>query len=172
MLLAAERREGLTPYLATADAFLSSDLKQKCNKILMHTCAHLFPDPFETFRKASEYLPQDGLLLLNVRNHKSTLPMWKSLQEKFVNFEEDVFKEGLERAGFNVTLTSEVYRVVMTKEEWYNKLRGRIFSTLYEFSNEEIEKGLKELDRDWFPDKNDTNFVDINDTLAYYHATK
>ena len=98
--------------------------------------------------------------------------MWKSLQEKFVNFEEDVFKEGLERAGFNVTLTSEVYGVVMTKGEWYNKLRGRIFSTLYEFSNEEIEKGLKELDRDWFPDKNDANFVDIKDTLAYYHATK
>ena len=92
MLLAAERREGLTPYLATADAFLSSDLKQKCNKILMHTSAHLFPDPFETFLKAAEYLPQ----LI----HKSTLPMWKSLQEKFVNFEEDVFKECLERACY------------------------------------------------------------------------
>ena len=67
MLLAAERREGLTPYLATADAFLSSDLKQKCNKILMHTCAHLFPDPFETFLKAAEYLPQ----LIHSQKHTS-----------------------------------------------------------------------------------------------------
>lgn len=172
MLLIAEKKEGLTPYLATADAFLTSDLKGKYNKILMNESAHLFPDPLGTFQKAAEYLPQDGLLVLIVRARTSTFPMWKSLQEKFTVFEEDVFKEFLEKAGFTVTITSEVYTIPMTKGEWYDKLRRRVFSTLYEFSNEEIEKGLEEIDRDWFPDKTETDIVDIKDTLVYYHATK
>ena len=172
MLAIAEKREGCTPYLATADAFLTSDLKEKYNKILMNESAHLFPDPLGTFRKAAEYLPQDGLLVLIVRARTSTFPMWKSLQEKFTVFEEDVFQEFLEKAGFTVTITSEVYTVTMTKGEWYDKLRRRVFSTLYEFSDDEIEKGLKEIDRDWFPDKNEADIVDIKDTLVYYHAAK
>lgn len=172
MLLVAEDREGVTPYLATADAFLTSDVKPKYNKVLMNECAHLFPDPLETFRKTAKYLPQDGLLVLIVRAHTSTFPMWKSMQKKFAVFGEDVFKEFLEKAGFKVTITSEVYTIKMTKGDWYNKLRRRVFSTLYDFSDEEIEEGLKEVDRDWFPDKNDTDIVDIKDTLVYYHATK
>ena len=54
----------------------------------------------------------------------------------------------------------------MTKGEWYNKLRKRVFSTLYSFSDEEIEEGLEELDRNWFPDTTDLDIVDIKDTMV------
>ena len=174
MLSFAEKRDGLIPFLGTADAFLASNdpKTQNYNKVLMNECAHLFPNPIDTFRKMADYLPEEGKLVLIVRARTSTFPMWESLREKFTVFDEESFKEMLEKAGFTVRIVQESYFIPMTKGEWYNKLRGRVFSTLYEFSDGEIEEGLKEIDRKWFPNTRDCDVVDIKDTLVYYHATK
>ena len=107
-----------------------------------------------------------------VRATESTFPMWKALKEKFAPVSEEKFKEYLDRAGFNVRMTTEVGTIKMTKHDWYGKLRNRVFSTLYEFSDEEIEEGLKELDQDWFPGKEESDVVDIRDSLVFYIATK
>ena len=48
----------------------------------------------------------------------------------------------------------------MTKGEWYNK---RIFSFLYEFTDQEIEEGLKELEQDQFPGKENSGTINIKD---------
>ena len=63
-------------------------------------------------------------------------------------------------------------RGLMTKLDWYDRLRKRVFSTLYEFSDEQIEEGLNELDREWFPGKEDSDLVEISDSLVFYIATK
>jgi hypothetical protein len=60
----------------------------------------------------------------------------------------------------------------MTKLDWYDRLRKRIFSTLYEFSDEQIEEGLVELDQDWFPGKEESDLVEIRDSLLFFIATK
>ena len=98
--------------------------------------------------------------------------MWRALQKKFAPVSEDQFKVHLEKAGFNVKMSTEICTVKMTKLGWYDRLRKRVFSTLYEFSDEQIEEGLKELDQEWFPGKKESNLVEIRDNLVFYIATK
>ena len=174
MLLVAESRGGLKPCCATADDFFTDHANDvpKCNKILINESAHLFPDLEGTLRKALEYLSADGLLVLIARSTQSTLPKWKFLNEKFTTHTVDEFKSSLVNAGFNVQMVQEVGVTKMTKHEWYDKLRKRMFTILYEFSDEQIEEGLKELDRDWFPGKEDSDVVDIRDSLQFYIASK
>ena len=175
MLEIAKVKSGLKPILATADDFLSNIDEygmQKCNKILINESAHLFPDPQGTFYKAYEYLPEDGLLVVTVRS-QPTFPIWRSLKEKFVHkVSKDEVKTCLDKAGFNVKKTIEVGMAMMTKLDWYDRLRKRVFSTLYEFTDEQIEEGLKELDQEWFPGIKDTDPVEIKDSLTIYTATK
>ena len=175
MLGIAKSRNGLKLIPATADDFLSKAdtySSQKCNKIIINMSAHLFPDPQGTFYKAYKYLPEDCLLVTTVRS-KPTFPMWISLKEKFVRqVSKDEVKMQLEEAGFTVEKVTEVGTVKMTKLDWYNRLRKRVFSTLYEFSDEQIEEGLLELDREWFPGKGESDLVEIRDSITIYIATK
>ena len=174
MLQLAKSKDGLNPCLTTADAFLTTanDSVPKCNKVLINESAHLFPDPQSTFLKAHKYLPVDGSLVVIVRATQSTFPMWRALQEKFAPVSEDEFQVYLEKAGFNVRMSTEVGIIKMTKLDWYDRLRKRVFSTLYEFSDEQIEEGLAELDQEWFPGKEESDSVEIRDSLVFYIATK
>lgn len=174
MLQVARTREGVQPYLATADSFFQADhsTRPKCNKLLFNECAHLFPDTQETFCTAHDYLPDDGLLLLIQRSTVCTFPMWKALEANFAPISVTTFKSYLEKAGFNITVTVEVGTTKMAKREWYDKLRKRIFTILHEFSNEQINEGLKELDKEVFPGKEESDIVEIMDRLAYFTATK
>ena len=174
MLQLAESRDGLKPCLTTADAFLTTtnDSIPKCNKVIINESAHLFPDPQSTFLKVHEYLPVDGLLVVIVRSTQCTFPMWRALQEKFAPVSVDKFQVYLGKAGFNVRMSTEVGKVKMTKLDWYGRLRKRVFSTLYEFSDEQIEEGLAELDQEWFPGKEESDLVEIRDSLLFYIATK
>ena len=175
MLEISETRDGLKPYLATADAFFSKHncyTTPKCNKILMNGSAHLFPNPSETFCKVLEYLQEDGLLVLIQRSTYCTLPMWKALKEIYAPIPVEEFKEYLDRAGFKVTMTVEVGTTKMTKDDWYDKLRGRVFTTLGEFSDEDIEKGIRELNQSWFPDKGENDVIEIRDRIVIFTATK
>ena len=74
-------------------------------------------------------------------------------------------------AGFKVQITSEVRMIEMTKGEWYGKLRKRIFSFLYEFTDQDIEEGLKELERDQFPGKENSDMINIKGTIVFIDAT-
>lgn len=84
----------------------------------------------------------------------------------------DEFKYYLESAGFDITLTVEVGVTKMAKCDWYDKLQRRMFTTLCEFSDEQIEEGLKELDKEVFPGKRESDIVEIRDTIAYFTAAK
>ena len=173
MLKVAETRDGIKTCLATADTFLSDHNNlPKYNKVLFNGCAHLFPDTQETFHKAFDYLPKDGVLVLATRANMCTFPMWKALEDHYTPVNFYGFKLDLASAGFKVSLTVEVGVTKMTKCDWYNKLRRRIFTTLSELSDEEIEDGIKELDREWYPDKKESDVVEIRDTVGFYTATK
>lgn len=172
MLQVAIKRGGLIVCNTTADDFFTTNDWTKYNKVLLNECAHLFPDTLSTLRKAAEYLPKDGLLILINRANVCTFPLWKELKKKFTVHSGDIFQTFLEQAGFKVGVTTETYTIPMTKGEWYTKLRKRMFTALYEFSDEEIEEGLMELDREWFPGKDEGDLIEIKDTLYFFSATK
>ena len=173
MLREAEKWEGVKPCHGTADDFFSSDHQPKYKKVLINESAHLFPDPLATFQKAANYLPADGMMVLIARNKATTFPLWKNAREKMGRPEgDDALKAFLEQAGFSIQIFSEKHTVEMTKVEWYDKLRRRVFSPLDDFSDEQIEAGLKELDQGCFLGKQDSDTVEIEDCLLFYVVTK
>ena len=174
MLDVARTKDGLTTCLASADGFLSDYLSKPrlYNKFLFNECAHLFTNRVDTFRKVYQCLPDDGVLLLMQRSTQCGFPMWKDLKERFTPASVEEFETSLTRAGFTVTMTIETGLSRMTKREWYGKLRGRIFTVLSEFSDKEIEDGIKELDQEWFPEKTEDDSVEIKDNLVCFTATK
>ena len=173
MLQVAEKRNGVETHLATGDQFFAECKPQKTyNKILISQVAHFFPDPQETFRKAFNFLPVGGIMAIVAHSSECTLPLWKAIQEKFSPKHAYNFEEFMENAGFKVTSVVEVGKAKMTKRDWYDKLRGRMFSTLDVISDEEIEEGLRELDEKWFPGKRDTDIIEVRDQLILYIAKK
>ena len=98
--------------------------------------------------------------------------MWKALEEKFAPLSTEDFKNYLENAGFKLMVALEVGTTLMTKHDWYDKMRRRVFTVLSEFSDEEIEEGIQELDQEWLPDKKQSDIVEIKDCLEFHCATK
>ena len=171
MLLEAEKLEGVKPFHGSADDFFSSDLPPNYNKIAVCQCVHLFPDPLGTFRKAAQGLPANAVMVIVTRDNEPTFPLWKSMREKWYPGYH-ALKPNLQEAGFSVQILSDKYTVEMTKGELYNKFRRRIFSTMHDQSDEQIEDGLKEMDREWFPDLKNSDTVEVVDTFFVYIATK
>ena len=173
MLLEAEKLEGVKPFHGSADDFFSSDLPPNYNKIAVCQCVHLFPDPLGTFRKAAQCLPANATMVIVTRGNSlsTSLPLWKSIRDKF-GPGYDTLKPNLQEAGFSVQIFSDQYTAKMSKGELYGKLRRRLYSFLHDVSEVEIEDGLKELDREWFPDKTDSDTVEVVDKLLLYIATK
>ena len=176
MLKIAEKRNGLKTCLATADDFFCGKPHAHyiCNKLMFMSSANLFQDPYQTFRSAFEYLPANGLLVVLQRSTECTLPVWKSLLAKGIECSHTVdrYRDQLERAGFRVTLSVETGESTMAKREWYDKLRKKMFTIMSGFSDEEIEEGIRELDRERFPHKDDTDTIEIRDTLVYFVGLK
>ena len=175
MLRGAEKRNSVNPFLADADTFFtktSASMTPKCNKMLMNTCVHLFPNTQQTFQRAFDYLPENGLLVVVARSTMCTFPMWQSLKERFTPMPLPLYKEYLERVEFDVTMAIESHTTEMAKCDWYDKVRRRIFTTLSQFSDEEIEKGTRELDQSLFYKKMEQDLVEIKDTVVFFIATK
>ncbi len=58
---------------------------------------------------------------------------------------------------------------ICNKEEYFESLRCRVYSVLELFSDEEIEKGIAELDREYFKYKDSVEFTI---TTQFVIATK
>ena len=176
MLEVAKARDGITTCLASADGFLDDYMTRPkiYNKVLINECSHLFPNRLETFRKVYQCLPDDGLLLLILRSGQCGFPMWRELRERRSPASDSVnaFEASLSNAGFVVTMTIETSLTSTTKREWYSKLRKRMFTVLSEFSDEEIEEGIQELDQEWFPEKKEDDTVEFVDDVVFFIATK
>ena len=173
MLQEAEKLEGVKPFHGSADDFFSSDLPPNYNRIIMCQSVHLLPDSLATFQKASQCLPTNATMAFVTRGKATSFPLWKEMTERFAFPEgDDVLKANLQKAGFSVQIFLFKYTTEMTKGEWYDKVRRRIFSVLHDQSDEQIEDGLKEVDREWFPAQKNTDTVEVVDTLLLYIATK
>ena len=75
----------------------------------------------------------------------------------------------LQKAGFGLVKTEEAYIYKYNKEKFFKSLRHRAYSVLKLLSDEDIEKGIAELDRDHFKYKDS---MDIQITYHLLRATK
>ena len=176
MLEGCKLRNGLEPLQATALEFFSDTSQFRQNKILAVQCVHLWPDLQETFNKMFLNSPQNVECVIVTNVPKTQRAYWKTARERFEVAvqpgEPKRVEKALENAGFNINTTYESVVYTPTKAVWHFNLRNRSTACLALFSDEEVELGLKEVDKDFFPGVADADKVEIKDNVAIIVATK
>ncbi len=172
MLSEAKLREGVTPILATAEKFFNTQhmgtSKHKFTKVLMCSCVHHFSDPQLVFSGLADHLTEDKLCLILTRPSETTLPFFKAALRSFAQSCPDVARllSLLQSLGFTTEVTTEVMQFQLQKQQWYKMLRERYMSHLEEFSEEEVEEGIEELEEGVFSGVEDPQLITINDSMV------
>lgn len=145
MLEIARTKEGVETMLATADEFATSPILSNYNKILIGRCFNHLHDPATIFKSMRENC-QAGTLCLVLHDIETPVLCYA---DKIASrgLPPEVILSAVEKAGWVVDNHIEVCAVKMTKGEWYSRLRGKVYSSLEVFTDEEIEAGLTELDK-------------------------
>ena len=148
---------------ATFDEFLESKEVVNYNKILICQCVHHFPDIQTAFKKLYDQMHPNSQLLI-VRNRE--LLVWEEVIKLCPLLSIETIEKYLKDAGFYVEKGEEIFVYCYSKEEYFQQLRQRCFSSLMLLSDEEIEEGIKKL--------NETDFKDISskDSPNYFFLLK
>ena len=172
MLQGCKSREGLETLQASAFEFFSEKFHH--NKVLIAQCIHLWPDHQETFDRMFRNSPQNAVFVVIMSVPKTKRAYWKAARESFeaTFVAPDKVEEALGKAGFKLKTTDEVIVYTPTKAEWYRNLRNRSTVCLEPFSDEEIEEGLREVDRDFFAGVLESEQVEVTDNVVVIVATK
>ena len=170
-LLEIAKGKGLDTLLATADEFFSSASACQYNKFLFCHSAHHFPDRRRTFGKAFKAIPVGSVCLLIVDDYANlTMPLFsKALEKQSVKLKGSNLSVDLCQIGFSTEQLNGKSLYSYTKDEWYEKLRGRYRSILELFTDEEIEAGITELEQTTL--KN-VDIVQYENNYHYFIAIK
>lgn len=164
-------KKGLDVMVADVNEFLTSHKSEVCNKYLFGCVVHHFSNQQETFQNAYTRLPPGGMMVILYHPKEPYLPLWKEAHEYRYKLEPETDEISilLERAGFMIALKKITQKVNLGKEDYYQKLRNRIMSTLHFFTDEAIEDGLKELDETVFKG---VDSIIIDDVTCVIQAVK
>ena len=176
MLRGCESREGLVPLRASALEFFRDESKFRHNKVLLCQNMHIMSDLQETFDAMFKNSPPNFMCVIVAYAPRVKMAFWKTAKERFEEAVKrggpEVVTKALTNAGFKLNITDELIVYTPTKAEWYRNLRNRSFVALESFSDAEIEEGLRELDRDYFPGAANSDRVEVVDNVAVIVATK
>lgn len=161
----AGKREGLVILQSRADTVTTvlnkAHLMVNPNKFMCRYAAHHFKDVFPKFAQdLFSYLQSGGQMLLLVTDRKCSLPMFDEARRRFAESNPDpmLYVDSFNQAGFSTTIDRRDYTTKGTKKFWYDLIRNRMFSTLRDFTDAEIEDGIKELD-DKYPDTDELPLI-------------
>ena len=148
-LLAKAKEKGLDTLLVTAEDFFSSPSAAKYNKFLFCHSIHHFSDWRATFEKAFAAIPVGSVCLIIADDHSElTIPLFaKAVEKKSQRPKGANICLGLAQIGFTVDEQEGKTVYCCSKEEWYERIRGRFGSILELFTDEEIEAGIAELEQ-------------------------
>jgi SAM-dependent methyltransferase len=162
----ATKKAGLIVLEGRADNAVSvlekACLQHQPNKIMSKHSAHHFKDVFAKFATdIFSYLPSGGEILLLVTDRKCSLPLFPEAASRFANSNPDpqLYVDCFNQAGFATTIDKPNYVTKVSKNFWYGFIRNRMFSTLRDFTDEELEEGIKELES-LYPLQDDLPLID------------
>ena len=171
----ARKRPGLIVLEGRADNTVEvleqAGLQHRPNKVIAKRCAHHFIPVFAKFAADMfKYLPSGGQLLVIVTDRKCSLPFFKEAADRFTvsNADPSHYINSFNEAGFTTTIDKPDYVTKVPKDFWYEFIRNRGFSTLRNFSDEELEEGIKETEAR-FPDQQE---LPLTEHFVYILATK
>ena len=148
MLDVAAQKDGVIGVKATAEEFFSMSPVYSMDVVLMVNCVHHFTDYNKIFSKLALAMPKKGVCMIVTCDPK-TLPYFRAAKDRYVGLEGAKLQElcdVLESNGLELKMVSGATPMQLDKRVWFNCLRNRHDSGLWRFSDEELEKGLKELE--------------------------
>ena len=143
MLEKAKDLEGVTPVNASAAEFFGSATKGHFNKVFMAGCIHHFGDLDQVLRSMAELMsPGDACLILV--DTKFGCPPFP---EFIAPHQGDSLLLALRGTGFSAHTDAKSFNYKVPKARHYLSLRKRFLSHLEQFSDDEIEQQIQNLDR-------------------------
>lgn len=177
MQTVAKQRKGVYAVRKTAEEFVDDlEVDQLFDRVLCLSSLHHFSRPVEVLKGLRAHLHPSGELLV-VRAGKSTrLPHFSKAEQNYRDIVENYSKERitamLREADFEIEVSEEKIIWIVKKSRWYEMLRGRFQSTLHEFTDEEIEEGIVELENGKLKGLKLDDDVEILYIYLVFRATK
>lgn len=163
----AIKLENITALCSDAHGFLAE--KIPFTKILLKEVIHHISERENFWKNVYEAIPHGGKLLIITRPQYVAFPFFASAKEAFARNQppHELFELQLRECGFEVKTIQRSHTFTLPKESWYEMLRHRFMSDLGVFSDEEIEAGIHEINKD-YPDET----IDIIDNLIFITAQR
>lgn len=167
MCTVALQQPHITALNTDSDGFIALELDY--SKMLLKEVIHHLHDRPLFWKNVYPQLPIFGKILIITRPQEVEFPFWNGAKEAFKAHQPSLslLKSELESGGFEVSVSVETHQFQLSKEDWYTMLRHRFMSDLSEFSDEEINDGINEIDP-LYPN----NIITIKDNLLFITATK
>jgi len=146
-----------------------NNLKYKYNKILFKEVIHHIDDRNKLWNNIYNTIEDDDKILIYTRPRKIKFPLFKKAKQEFYNNQpsSNLIISELKNNGFKVELFTESFHFQLAKEEWHTMLKEKFMSDLSIFSDEEILKGIEEIEH-----KYNTDFYDMEDEIFFIRAYK
>ena len=172
LFVQASNRHGVKPVLATCSEFYKNPAHQasQYDKVLFCASIHHLPDQLATLRMVYNCMPTGGLCLAIKCGDKITVPLWQSAKAAY-DANTDC-SDNFEQVFGTVHKTTESIFFTTKKSVWFAKLRDRIFSYFESLSDEEIEKGIAELEETEFKGIKDDDELNLEYQITCCTAVK
>ena len=178
MLEAAKLREGVTGVQASAEEFFSRSQEKLFTKAFIIQTVHHFHNPEAVFKGIYNSLSPGGSCVIQAHlpkpGHDTPLfrAAWVLTAKSNVMNEEELTSLIAVGAPFEIHKKKIKIQHKIPKREWYKMIRGRYSSVLHQLNDQEIENGIKELEREKFQALRDDDPVTINDFALIIVAKK
>eukprot|EP00731_Ephydatia_muelleri_P004365 Em0002g541a len=162
MLALAFQKDGVTPLQSTAEEFFNHKENYTFDKALILCSIHHFCDPTSMFKKWAEWLRPGSVCFILTRPPTTTLPFFRKAASLFEKSTADVpaMVDCLRHHGLKVEASEETMMFNMSKHRWYAMLRMRYMSHMHCLSDQDIEEGIAELEREKFRDEHNITVAD------------
>ena len=169
-LINEARRNGIDSIIA--DALEFSLLDNKYDIIIMKEMIHHIPIQSLTivFQNIHKQLNPSGSIMIETRPVDTDFPFFNKVKEiwKTTQPPASVFISSLIESNYVTTIYEREYKVIMSKQHWYQFIRNRSFSEFSLCSDDDIEAGITELEQKY----QDTDTLHFSDKLIFIIATK
>lgn len=148
MLAQASRLKGVKPLCMDAHDF-AEDISRQYDKLLLKGVAHHLVDRISLWNKLRGQMNVNGRLLIVTRPQTPPLPFFEAALASFSAGQPalELLVAELKKAGFQTEVAVHSYPLHLKKPRWYHLLKSRFMSNLSDFTDDEIEKGIAELEQ-------------------------
>ena len=162
----ARRRKGTYPVQKTAEEFFSDPkISQRFDTILGVFSTHHFVDPHAVYEGIFRSLRPSGSFVQFDSVHHNH-PIFKMAANGYSSYFQKVNerKQFLREIKVQGKFSQEEFSVAwsVTKSKFYEMFRRRYVSTFHQFSDEQIEAGIKELEGEALKDVKDEDLINCN----------